>query len=84
MLHLRNVLVLESLKPTGVKLCHLLLKVKPLTDLCCTCQQISRLIAKSSNSPEHLKIERVNKALEHLDQTHKERKFYMQTVTVEH
>ena len=51
---------------------------KPSTDLCFTCQQNSRLIMKSANLPEHLKSERVEKALEHLDRAHKEREFYRQ------
>ena len=51
---------------------------KPSTDLCFTCQQNSRLIMKSANLPEHVKSERVEKALEHLDRAHKEREFYRQ------
>ena len=53
---------------------------KPSTDLhvCFTCQQNSRLIMKSANMPEQLKTERVQKAFEHLDGVHKERKYYRQ------
>ena len=51
---------------------------KPSTNLCFMCQQNAHLIMKSANLPEHLKNERVKKAVEHLDRAHKESEFYRQ------
>ena len=51
---------------------------KPATDLCFTCQQNTRLIAKPVNLPEHLKTDRIQKAQQQLDRAHKEREFYGQ------
>ena len=56
MLHLRNVLVIESLKPFGVKLCHLLLQLNfQLTSVLHVNKTHACLITKSANLQEHLK-----------------------------
>ena len=53
--------------------------MKPITDLCWTCQQNSSALLKCANSPEKQKSETVLNALEHLRIVQCERSYYKTT-----
>ena len=53
--------------------------MKPITDLCWTCQQNSSALLKCANSPEKQKSETVQNALEHLRIVQCERSYYKTT-----
>ena len=53
-----------------------LIIMKPMTDLCWTCQQNSSAILRASNFPERVKSDVLKKAEEHLFIVQKERSFY--------
>ena len=53
-----------------------LIIMKPMTDLCWTCQQNSSAILRASNFPERVKSDVLKKAEEHLFIDQKERSFY--------
>ena len=56
-----------------------ILLMKPMTDLCWTCQQNSAAILKASNCPELEKSAAVKEALKHLELVQCERSFYKTT-----
>ena len=53
-----------------------LIIMKPMTDLCWTCQQNSSAILRASNFPDRVKSDVLKKAEEHLLLVQKERSFY--------
>ena len=53
-----------------------LIIMKPMTDLCWTCQQNSSAIFRASNFPDRVKSDVLKKAEEHLLLVQKERSFY--------
>ena len=68
--------VADLLKVFGATPYHnFIVTAKPSIDLSFTCKQNSQLIMKSANLPEHSKMSRVEKSLEHLD--HVYRVFYI-------
>ena len=53
-----------------------LIIMKPMTDLCWTCQQNSSAILRAANFPDRFKSDVLKKAEEHLFHVQKERSFY--------
>ena len=70
----------QSFRRLWRQLCPDVLVMRPMFDLCFTCQQNNALILKSANHPDIEKSARLQNAVTHLEQVERERDIYREVI----